>query len=430
MAKFRIFKSVKSKTGDDQWNVEQALAFIKEDRPDLEIIDNLRSHPKGTEKFKRIKELLPCIAWNFETLGGRKTGDATESTGFMYFDIDGETELDINPDYVFASWKSISQTGFGVLVRVSGITLDNFKVCYRDVAQGLGIKYDKGTDDLLRLNILSYDPDLYYNPNSEIIDYSHFSSDESFSEETAEKRLPISHLLKEESGNWSDAKLPLRMCNLEERMSQITLVFDENGVCDLKTNKLTYTEVYVPREIHEPGRHYQLSAIAIKLFALNPSAGLKQVLSFMEAINRQVCKPCKTDAQIYSIVQSVYDRRDTLFLAANKTKRFFFNNPDLDAMARRSLMMKYINKERGENRQKEVLECMCALESEGNLYRIPEIMKKCKTSRNTLNKILIFLREHLPWKFPQNLILKSSPNNLYKSDVGLVSATIKSENTM
>ncbi|MCP2038167.1 BT4734/BF3469 family protein [Chryseobacterium sp. HSC-36S06] len=408
MKKFRIFNNVKSKTGSAQWSLEQAIAFIKGARPDLDVVNELRTHSKGSNTFNKLKSHLPCIVWNVECNGGRKTEDAIKSTGYMYFDIDNATELNINRDYVYASWKSISETGFGVLVRVSGVTLENFKYCYKDVAEALGIQYDKGTNDLLRLNILSYDPTLYHNPDSEIIDYSDFSTDESVADEKAEKRLPINQNSLLKSGVWSDANQQLRMSNIEDRMSERSFVFDENGVCDLKDDKLTYTEVYIPREIHEPGRHNQLSIIAMKLFALNPSASFNQVLSFMKSINRLVCKPPKSDNEIFSIVDSKYKKRDSLFLAANRTKRFFFNDPVLDEAARRSLRMTYINKERGENRQKEVLNCMCDVDSEGTPFKIPVVMKRCKASRNTINKILDFLQEHLPCEFPQNLILKKS----------------------
>lgn len=388
--KFKKFKNVASSNSNGSFNsIEEALDFIRGNRPDLEKVAELRTYEKGSAAFKNLKTQMPCVMWNFQSAGRRSIQYATESTGFLYFDIDNVEQLNLNRDYVFASWKSISETGFGLLIRVEGVDKNNFKFCYDDVTSALGIKYDKGTNDLTRLNILSLDKDLYYNPNCEVFDFTGVELlEESFEENTGENSQPIDQNIFSKSGEWSDRLPLLRMSNIEEKMAEKQFKFDENGVCDLMDDKLGYTEVYIPGRITEGSRNYQLLAIAIKLVVLNPSATSPQIIAFLNSINKLVCTVPKTDSEIKHIVETVFKDKNKLYLKSNKTKRFFFNNPDLSLSEKRSLVMTYVNRHRAVIRREEICDCMAQMEEEKTIYKISEIMKRCKASRSTVNDIL------------------------------------------
>lgn len=408
---FKKFKNVKSGYANDNFgSIEEALSFIKGNRPDLERVAELRSYEKGTSEFVKLKEQMPCIMWNFQSAGRRSIPYATQSTGFLYFDIDFVDKLNLNPLYVFASWKSISETGFGVLVRVEGVNKSNFKICYDDVAAALGLKYDEGTKDITRLNILSLDENLCHNPDSEVFDFTGVELlEETFEEKIDENRQLIDQNSFFKSGEWPDRLPLLRMSNIEEKMTLRHIQYDENGVCDLMEEKLGYTEVYIPRSINEGSRHYQLSAMAIKLVVLNPAASYNQICAYIGGINKRVCTVPKSSEEIDHIVKTVFNKKDLLYLKSNRSKRFFFNNPDLSLSAKRSLVMAYLNKHNAQKRREEICECMKEMDEEGNAYNVTEVMKRCKTSRNTVNSIIKNLQSR---KFNLLKRKKSNQTNL------------------
>lgn len=387
---FKKFKNVASSNSNGSFNsIEEAIDFIRGNRPDLEKVAELRTYEKGSATFKNLKMQMPCVMWNFQSAGRRSIQYATESTGFLYFDIDNVDQLNLNRDYVFASWKSISETGFGVLVRVEGVYKNNFKIRYDDVAAALGVKYDKGTNDITRLNILSLDTEIYYNPECEVFDFTGVElEEESFEQNSVENSQPIDQNSFLKSGEWSERLPQLRMSNMEEKIATMKFEFDENGVCDLMDDKLAYTEVYIPRTITEGSRNYQLLAMAIKLVVLNPTATSAQICAYLKSINERVCTVPKTSSEIQHIVKTVFKDKDKLYLKSNRTKRFFFNNPDLSLSEKRSLVMTYVNRYRAIKRREEICDCMVEMEEEKIIYKISEVIRRCKTSRTTVNDIL------------------------------------------
>src|SRR5690606_22628526 len=88
------------------------------------------------------------------------------------------------------------------------------------------------------------------------------------------------------------------------------------------------------------------------------------------------------------IVKTVFKDKDKLYLKSNRTKRFFFNNPDLSLSEKRSLVMTYVNRYRAIKRREEICDCMVEMEEEKIIYKISEVIRRCKASRTTVNDIL------------------------------------------
>ena len=98
-----------------------------------------------------------------------------EPSGFIYIDIDNNNH-DINflkqDEYIYSCWRSLSDTGVGALVKVNGITAQNFKECWRyleNYFRGYGITIDQQTNDITRQNVISFDPDIYINENAALL---------------------------------------------------------------------------------------------------------------------------------------------------------------------------------------------------------------------------------------------------------------------
>ena len=117
-------------------------------------------------EYTKIKEKLPCFTLNFSFQDSKKNTAIKAPTGFIYIDIDGELDIDLNNNLVFASWKSLSGLGRGILVKVEGLTLSNFNTTYFDIARSINLNADKHAAKATQYNIHSYDEDLYINNDS------------------------------------------------------------------------------------------------------------------------------------------------------------------------------------------------------------------------------------------------------------------------
>lgn len=99
--------------------------------PDMEVrhkVEQARSyHSFDKVEYDLIKRQLPCFTLNFSFRDRKLNSNIDEPTGFIYIDVDGITDIDFSNEYIFASWLSLSETGRGILVKVDGLTLENFK---------------------------------------------------------------------------------------------------------------------------------------------------------------------------------------------------------------------------------------------------------------------------------------------------------------
>ena len=369
-------------------NLTSALDYIRGvDRNDLDIINNLRSIRKGSTESDEIKRSLPAIIWNFNTTGSRKKDCVTNSTGYLYFDIDGNDSYDFNKDYFCAYWKSVTNTGYGALVQVSGVNANNFDLAYKEVATSLGIPFDPNAKDIVRLNFLSYDPNLYYNDSSEIIDCSYISNEVDVEEELVEKCQTVDKNTFLKSSDCDDTFPKLRYDNLEEKKAKVELIYDSNGVCDLKDAKISYSQVFVPKVIKEDYRYESLTKIGIQILTLNPEAKLKQFTSLLSAINNSQCQPPMSRVNFQFLSKRLFNRRKSFVLFSNKTRRFFFN-VQMDISDKRSLVLSYIRKEISVQKKKAIMDALQSLIMLNKPFKIADVMRKASAARNTVNKYL------------------------------------------
>lgn len=386
---FQKFANVLSTKSCDSFpDLISALNYIRgENRDDLDIIEKLRAIPKGTLESDNIKRSLPAIIWNFNTTGCRKKTCATDSTGFFYFDIDGKESHDFNPDYFCAFWKSVTNTGFGALVQVSGVNTQNFNVAYKEVAKSLDIPFDQNAKDIVRLNILSYDPNIFHNPESEVIDFSHLSDSVDVQEEINEKCQAIDKNTFIKSSECNDTFSKLRYDNLDEKKANVNLIYDCNGVCDLKDNKILYSQVYVPKVIYEGNRYKPLTKIGIQILTLNPEVKLKQFTSFLSHINTSQCQPPMNIVNLKFLSKRLFNNRQSFILFPNKTRRFFFN-VQLNLSDKRSLVLSYITREKSAQKKEAIKFALEQLIEIGEPFKLVDVIKKASAARNTVKKYL------------------------------------------
>lgn len=396
---FRKFINVKTTYSKTEFlNLHDVINYIKDSsRPEVKEIQKLRTLEKGTKEFDKIKEVqLPCILWNFTTNGKRRTEDIIQSTGYIYFDIDDNLDFTFNPEYFAAHWRSVSNTGYGCIVKVSGVNQSNFKEAFKYIADLLSIPFDPKVNSISRVNILSFDPDIRYNRYAQTIDCSFLSIDDAIDVQE-ENNHSITKYSFFNSYQWNDKNNLIRYDNLEEKKSKIQIIYDENGVCDLKEEKLYYATVKIPRNINNGKRNHILSGIAIKILALNPNIQSGRLIEFMRIVNKSCCRPTMNDSEIKSICKTILDKREKWLPMDNAKKRFFFDPTlILDANQKRSLVRIYINKHRGVQKKQLVRDSFAGLLSEGRKFKIKDIQEETKVSTTTIRKYLseILLEEY------------------------------------
>ena len=106
-------------------------------------------------------------------------------SGYIYIDIDDfidkpfQDVWDILSDdglsFVKAVWRSFGGNGIGCLIKVDGLTVDNYKSTwnslYKLFNERFGFKLDAQTKDITRINVLSFDPDIFIKADANVVPY-------------------------------------------------------------------------------------------------------------------------------------------------------------------------------------------------------------------------------------------------------------------
>lgn len=274
--------------------------------PDTEIkykIEQARSyHSFDKAEYNLIKGQLPCFTLNFSFRDKKLNSNIDEPTGFIYIDVDGTTEIDLSNKYILASWLSLSGTGRGVLVKVDGLTFENFKDVYKAVTSLLNVKSDIRANKATQYCVHSYDKDLYFNEDSKSFDCSQFFNNE--------KNLPISNNIYKEKRDSiiMGGNERLRFNNISDYdfKGQDSIVFWEENI------------------IQEGNRESCLSAMAYQLIALNPQITQDDLFNYISFINQKKCFPPLPEKEIIKIVNSK-SKLDNIKPILNKKRRIVFN---------------------------------------------------------------------------------------------------------
>jgi hypothetical protein len=168
--KITLWKNLKQTTEPEFISLETWLDLIKDTpEPHLSTIVKARTYPKSSSSYNDLKKTLPVSQLN-GCFPERKIASCISLTGYAYLDIDGcdmdsvRTILKQSP-YVYSFWRSVSNTGYGILVKYESNPDLDFNLMLSEIAQEIGIELDKNAKGLNRTNFLSSDPDLYINLN-------------------------------------------------------------------------------------------------------------------------------------------------------------------------------------------------------------------------------------------------------------------------
>lgn len=166
---------ISAKAPDDNFDINQLIEVIKYGYL-KDNIDTLRNAEDKASKAQIKKSKLPCVTLS-GTFTERNKNNLEEHSGLMQIDIDDLKNYDeffnklIKDPYTYVAFKSPSGNGVKLIVKVNpsiDTHLEQFLALQKYYLDEYNIEIDKACKDIARCMLLSFDPDLFCNPFSEV----------------------------------------------------------------------------------------------------------------------------------------------------------------------------------------------------------------------------------------------------------------------
>ncbi|MFT6111553.1 MAG: hypothetical protein ACJAXV_000326 [Bacteroidia bacterium] len=378
---FNKIPCIKNRNISDSFeNLESLVNYIKsKDRIEFKAIKKAREAGKGSNLYNGIKKgSIPCVAVNFTFNKSVRNSNLLSPTGFLYMDVDGTRELDIDFTYVAAYWKSLSNNGYSIILKVKGLNPLKLKASYETIGLLTGIEYDKQAISRDRLTVLSHDSNAYYNDKAEILD---ISKDELYYDNNIKTTLSHS----------SDCdSTVLNYNNLEEVIANLPyqITYNNEGYYDFGKDKLEYSKAYFPFGVVAKGRRNSiLSMFMNQLIALNRNFPIEKFISLAMFMNNKKNFPALDKVEVLTIVKSKFVKRSKLQLVINATRRFLFDpEAQMTTKQKRGVCFKVCNKLRTEETKAKIRKAILDWTPEDGYMSIRKIAKKAKVSNETVRK--------------------------------------------
>lgn len=372
-------------------SIEEFLHKIKHGDENLLNIKNAREFGKGHVLYDKIKTtVLPTYRFNFHIEGTAKNLNVISATGLIYIDVDDNIEIPHN-DFIYAKWRSLSNTGYGILVKVDNLTLDNFKDVYDSLGRILGIKVDDGARKAIQQNVLSYDPSLYCNINSRVYEYEY------------SKKASLSSIKKKEEcivvneASVNKSRIIERIDNSYEyfvgdNSDKEYLYFEE---------KIMICAPFMPWHGIEKGNRNNFLFRLLSQFALlNPELGKDYLIAKSNYFNKKMY-PNLPRSEMYSIVNSVLEKRKegTLEMHYNKRRLILFNpNLELSIHKKSQIIGFLVGKKRSKETQTAIYEVLenWDFEELGQIMQI-SVVKISKLSRSTIQRHWFYFKSYVDY---------------------------------
>lgn len=296
-----------------QKELKEVLDQIKNGDQNLDTIAELRRIGKQSIFFDDLKMKLPSFRFNFNFQTKATNENIKGATGLIYIDVDKMSEVLNTNKLIHASWKSISTTGYGIIVKIDGLTLENYPENYNAVSAVLGLRTDVGARKATQQTILSFDPNLYYNPDSTVF-------------KAVSKKVSSTNIQTKEKELITLDDTFLERDEL--RFTNISDYFETDDVRDFivfdKKERLCIP--YIPNRIATGKRNQTMFFVLSQYALLNPRSGAQLLMSLAEVINQRFIESYSPE-KISSIVGAVITKRekDTIKPWMNKERKIIFN---------------------------------------------------------------------------------------------------------
>lgn len=318
MYKVTKYKNVRSSEVERILNIAEVFKIIKEGDSVLKHIKYARSFIRGSEDYDSIKtNLIPTFRFNFLFNNKASNKNITEPTGLIFIDVDNTKEIS-DSDFIFAKWKSISSQGFSILVKVDGLSLENFNDSYESISSLLKLDSDVGARKPTQQTVQSYDPNIYINYNSKIFNCLEV------------KKVPIAIKQKKEKEclTRNDTFLQ-KFQKIKIRYNNIGDYFIDNDLKYIvfREEKKKLCIPYIPNRVETGNRNRCLFIYLSQIVALNLNINKAYIKVLADSVNLNVIKPKLADGEIHKIINSIFQIKESneLKLFYNRERRIIFN---------------------------------------------------------------------------------------------------------
>jgi hypothetical protein len=315
-----------------------------------ELIESARAGDLDYEEVKLTQ--IPCVTYNFFYNSYKKDTNIISSTGLMYIDIDDPSfNIDeVDKSNVYAIYKSFGGYGWGLIIRVDGLTKENFKFNYTNIVNELGLSsyIDNDAVKASQFNVLSFDPNIQINESAKVF--------------VAEKCTPsvgnTSYPIKGEAythGGGTLFRKPLRFDNLDE--------IEFEGDYTVNWDGYDWVRCWIPIRKQTEGSHRLLLSYCNNLVWLNQHISKERCLKVLIGVHQTAFNKPYVEKKLLGIIDSIFKYKldGTLkpIMFNKKRKIVFKKNSQLTAEDKREIVLAVCNdKKKDESKQKlyEILE--------------------------------------------------------------------------
>ncbi len=346
-------------------SIDAFFDTIRNGKEYLPLIEKARKFGKGTKEYDYIKtNQLPTFRFNFLFKDIANNSNITTPTDLIYLDVDN-VETIPESDYIFAKWKSLSNLGFGILVKIDNLTINNFQDAYNKLSKVIGITTDAGARKPTQQTVLSYDSWLYCNNDSKVY---HFK-------ETKQeiKKVSLTNIIKKEKeGIVTNDTFSENPKYSKTRYDNISDYFTgenaETPFLVFPDEKTKICQPFIPNHIKEGSRNATMFSYLSNYTSLNQEVSKDYLLKLSSVINSRM----KTELSQYEtnkIIDNVLKMRTDgeLQMYCNKERRVLINpNIKLTKQEKQDIFRREVGKVRIEAKRKKIYTILENWDSEKN----------------------------------------------------------------
>lgn len=385
MGNIDIVGSIVNRNIKDSMSLEDLVNFIKKPSYEHKVnVDFARSLERGSDEYAEFKRnKIPCAILNFNHSKGYVRGNTvSKPTGYLYIDVDKNLDVDLSSPYISAYWRSLSGTGYSIVVAVDGLTKNNYKEATKNVSAFLDLPLDKSAISIDRVTCISYDPDAYYNPQALVYKITDDVLKSASQSSTYTSLLSLMGSVP--SYTFSQE---IRVTTIDDLYEGID--FNAEPIYDLGSKRGMYYDIgFALGGVKEGSRNSTMYSVVMQLRGMNTWCQSKQMLEFVLWVNRKAFFPMLKYEEVKKIVDNCYKVPiSKVRLKWPKFRRFLYNKDyDLSNKNKRSLMMKEINSKRSEMTVRAIMSAINYWDPKEGKITLAKLAEITQLSLDTLKK--------------------------------------------
>lgn len=385
MTNLNSYRCVSKPTVQSTTTIDRWLGKIKQS----EYSSLIESARAGLINKSTLKEVLPCVTYNFLYDGYKKDTNIIQSTGLIYIDVDTPefdiSILDLNKIYSY--YHSVGGEGYSILVKVEGVTKDNFKSTYQSIVNELGLNsfIDVNAVKHSQFNVLSFDPLIYINSESYIFNSVIIDTQKSTTSIVSKEKKDIYHRSSAFFNN--DKKIKYNNnTDYNSHLNSNEYISDwENGYEQIKA--------WIPftTKIKDGSRYSFLLSYGTNFLYINNHLDFYGIYNNLKQVNLIACKNPIDDSQLNKIAKTLMKQSDEKSLKPilfnKKRKIIFAENSTLNKEEKLKIVreeMAHYNVQKSKNRIYQIIENWDFAKL-GKITQ-PAILKNNKIARATIQK--------------------------------------------